>query len=125
METVASVDYCPVAQMYEDESLYENMKSGNVAITSYLRTDNMCAGVLTLTSGSTMRGWFSPDLHTRWLGELTKWSQVNYAVRERMDLMDLTILTILYMFQGELRVQGQWRRGRLEGRAYTDNQYGG
>ena len=85
----------------------------------------MRTGVLTLTSGSTMRGWFSPDLHTRWLGELTKWSQVNPAVRDSMDLMDLTILTILYMFQGELRVQGQWRRGRLEGRAYTDNQYGG
>ena len=117
METVASVDYCPVAQIYEDESLYENMKSGNVAISSYLRTDNMCAGVLTLTSGSTMRGWFSPDLHTRWLGELTRWSQVNPAVR---DSMDLTI-----MLQGELRVQGHWRRGRLEGRAYTDNQYGG
>ena len=72
-----------------------------------------------------MRGWFSPDLHTLWLGELTKWSQVKPAVRDSMDLMDLTILTILYMLQGELRVQGQWRRGRLEGRAYTDNQYGG
>ena len=68
-----------------------------------------------------MRGWFSPDLHTRWLGELTKWSQVNPAVRDSMDQWAL----LSYMLQGELRVQGQWRRGRLEGRAYTDNQYGG
>ena len=42
VEAVASVDYCPVAQIYEDESLYENMKSGNVAISSYLHTDNVC-----------------------------------------------------------------------------------
>ena len=54
----------------------------------------MCGGVLTLTSGSTMRGWFSPDLHTLWLGELTKWSQVNPAVRDSMDLMGLTILHV-------------------------------
>ena len=50
----------------------------------------MCGGVLTLTSGSTMRGWFSPDLHTLWLGELTKWSQVNPAVR---DSINLTIMS--------------------------------
>ena len=48
------------AQLYEDPALYTGLECGQI----------------TFTSGDTLRGWFSGDLSSVRVGELTRWSQV-------------------------------------------------
>ena len=50
-------------QLYEDPALYSGLESGQI----------------TFTSGDTLRGWFSGDLSTVRVGELTRWSQVSWV----------------------------------------------
>ena len=50
-------------QLYEDLALYSGLESGQI----------------TFTSGDTLRGWFSGDLSTVRVGELTRWSQVSWV----------------------------------------------
>ena len=47
-------------QLYEDPALYTGLECGQI----------------TFTSGDTLRGWFSGDLSSVRVGELTRWSQV-------------------------------------------------
>ena len=50
-------------QLYEDPALYSGLESGQI----------------TFTSGDTLWGWFSGDLSTVRVGELTRWSQVSWV----------------------------------------------
>ena len=52
------------AQLYEDPALYTGLECGQI----------------TFTSGDTLRGWFSGDLSSVRVGELTRWSQVSVAI---------------------------------------------